>query len=343
MTANAQSHSIAVFGAYGHTGRFVVARLCERGWRPRLCGRDGERLAALAAQWPGSDIQVAQADDPASLDDALAGCAAVLNCAGPFSDTTAPLIEAALRARIHYLDTAAEQQPVLTAFARYDADARATGIAVVPAMAFYGGLGDLLATAAMGDWIDADAVEIAVALDGWHPTAGTRITGARNTAKRLVIDEGALAEVASPSPSRDWTFPVPFGAQAVATVPMSEIALLSRHLRTRSARAYLDQGSLRDVRDPHTPAPVAADASGRSAQRFAIEAAVRRGTQTRRLGASGRDIYAVTAPLLVEAMERLLDGRSSARGVRAPGDAFDAGDFFAALAPEPLRLYLPQE
>ncbi|BAV97549.1 saccharopine dehydrogenase family protein [Lysobacter enzymogenes] len=340
MAAIAQPVSIAVFGAYGHTGRFVVARLRERGWRPRLCGRDPVRLAQSAAAWPNSETRVARADDPASLDAALAGCAAVLNCAGPFSDTAAPLIEAALRARIPYLDTAAEQQPVLAAFERYDAAARAGGIAVVPAMAFYGGLGDLLATAAMGDWDRADAVEVAVALDGWHPTLGTRITGERNTAKRLVIERGGLAELPSPPPQRDWMFPPPFGAQPVAAVPMSEIALLSRHLNIGSAMAYLDRGSLRDVRDPQTPAPVAADASGRSAQVFAIEASVRRGGQVRRLGAAGRDIYAVTAPLLVEAMERVLDGRCRGVGVRAAGDVFDAADFLAALAPDPLRLYL---
>lgn len=332
--------TIAVFGAYGHTGRFVVSRLLERGWRPRLCGRDASRLAEAATQWPGVETQVARVDDPASLDLALRDCAAVLNCAGPFGETGAPLIEAALRARIHYLDTAAEQQPVLAAFERYGAAAREADIAVVPAMAFYGGLGDLLATAAMGDWIDADSVDIAVALDRWHPTAGTRITGQRNTAKRLVIEDGGLVEVASPTPARDWAFPAPFGQQPVAAVPMSEIALLSRHLRTRSAMAYLDQGSLRDVRDADTPAPVAADASGRSAQVFAIEARVRRGGEERRLAASGRDIYAITAPLLVEAMERVLDGRSSGRGALAAGDVFDAVDFLAALAPEHLRLHL---
>ncbi|MEI2430278.1 saccharopine dehydrogenase NADP-binding domain-containing protein [Lysobacter yananisis] len=330
---------VAVFGAYGHTGRFVVECLRERGWRVRFCGRDALRLEQAAAFQPGAGVRVASIDDAASLDAALAGCAAVLNCAGPFCDTAAPLIEAALRAGIHYLDTAAEQQPVLAAFERYDAAAREAGIAVVPAMAFYGGLGDLLASAALGDWIQADSVEIAVALDRWHPTVGTRITGERNKAKRLVIEDERLVELPSPSPSRDWAFPEPFGRQAVAAVPMSEIALLSRHLRTRSAVAYLDQGSLRDVRDADTPAPVATDAGGRSAQVFAIEARVRRGSDVRRLGARGRDIYAVTAPLLVEAMERLLDGRCRDRGTLAAGAAFDPADFLAALAPEPLRLY----
>lgn len=333
------NRAIAVFGAYGHTGRFVVERLRMRGWRPRLCGRDTARLQAMAGHTHADDVRVASIADAASLDAALAGCAALLNCAGPFGETSEPLIAAALRAGIHYLDTAAEQQPVLAAFERYDAAANQAGIAVVPAMAFYGGLGDLLATAAMDDWAQADSVEIAVALDRWHPTAGTRITGARNTAKRLVIEDGRLVEVADPAASRDWAFREPFGTQAVAAVPMSEIALVSRHLRTRAARAYLDRGSLRDVRDADTPAPVAADASGRSAQVFAIEARVRRGGDARRLGACGRDIYAVTAPLLVEAMERVLDGRCRGSGVLAAGAAFDAADFLQALAPESLRLY----
>jgi UDP-N-acetylmuramyl pentapeptide synthase len=45
------------------------------------------------------------------------------------------------------------------------------------------------------------------------------------------------------------------------------------------------------------------------------------------------DIYAVTAPLLVEALQRLLDDRVRGHGALAPGQAFDAHDFLASLAP----------
>ena len=31
---------IAVYGAYGHTGKFIVARLCEQGYYPVLIGRN---------------------------------------------------------------------------------------------------------------------------------------------------------------------------------------------------------------------------------------------------------------------------------------------------------------
>ena len=40
-----------VYGATGHTGRFVVAELLERGFTPVLSGRDGARLESLAAEW----------------------------------------------------------------------------------------------------------------------------------------------------------------------------------------------------------------------------------------------------------------------------------------------------
>jgi hypothetical protein len=67
-------------------------------------------------------------------------------------------------------------------------------------MGFYGGLSDLLATAAMGDWTRADEARIGIALDSWKPTEGTRVTGRRNTARRVTISEGKLQPLADPAP-----------------------------------------------------------------------------------------------------------------------------------------------
>ncbi|HKA90465.1 MAG TPA: saccharopine dehydrogenase NADP-binding domain-containing protein [Haliangiales bacterium] len=329
---------IAVFGAAGHTGRFVVAELRRRGWPVVVSGRDAAKLRVVADMHPVSEVRVASIDDPASLDRALSSAGAVINCAGPFLDTAAPVIEAALRARIHYLDLTAEQPAVLAAFDRFGDAARHAGIVVAPATAFYGGLSDLLATAAMGDWDAADEVNIAVALDSWMPTRGTRLTGQRNTGRRYVLSNGRLEFLADPPPTRMWSFPAPFGAHEVVAVHFSETILISRHLRTPEIRAYMNLAPLRDVRDPGTPAPTAADDSGRSSQIFVVDVIVRRGSDERRATARGRDIYAVTAPIVVEAAERLLDGRFSEAGVAAPSALFDARDFVRALSPEPLSV-----
>jgi saccharopine dehydrogenase-like NADP-dependent oxidoreductase len=79
-------------------------------------------------------------------------------------------MEAAIRARIHYLDVTAEQPAALAAFERFTDAAANAGIVIAPAMAFYGGLGNLLATAATAGWTTVDEVRVAVALDSWKPT-----------------------------------------------------------------------------------------------------------------------------------------------------------------------------
>ncbi|WP_230980662.1 hypothetical protein [Burkholderia cepacia] len=54
--------------------------------------------------------------------------------------------------------------------------------------------------------------------------------------------------------------------------------------------------------------------------------------RNRRATASGRDIYAVSAPIIVEAAVRLMTGHTVVSGgVRSLGELFDARDFLAAL------------
>jgi hypothetical protein len=56
-----------------------------------------------------------------------------------------------------------------------------------------------------------------------------------------------------------------------------------------------------------------------------------------RVVASGRDIYAITAPLVVEATERIVGERVRNVGVLTAGAAFDASDFLNSLCPEYLQ------
>jgi saccharopine dehydrogenase-like NADP-dependent oxidoreductase len=337
------NQSVAVYGAYGHTGRFVVSELRKRGWTPVLSGREPGRLNALEAEHPGLELRPASVDEPASLDRALAGAAAVINCAGPFASTAAPVIEAALRARIPYLDIAAEIEANIDTFTLYADRAREAGVVVVHAMAFYGGLGDLLATAAMGDWTSADEVSIAYGLDSWRPTPGTLIAGKvsrqRRDGRRVVFTNGKLAYVTGAAPAAEWTFPAPMGKQPVLSeFTMADTVTISRHLKTPEIRSYMTVAAVKDLTDSKQLAPTASDASGRSSQTFLVEVVVRRGSQERRAVAGGRDIYALSAPLVVEAMERVVGGQVATAGVFTAGEAFDARDFLASLCPEHLSL-----
>jgi hypothetical protein len=320
---------VLVYGATGHTGRFVVDELLRRGLVPVPAGRSAERLADVPPRHAALDRRVVGIDDPDLLRRAVAGTGAVINCAGPFLDTALPLAHAAVEAGAHYLDVTAEQPVVQALYRDLDAPARAAGVAVVPA--FYGGLADLLVTAALDGGSRADEVEVAIGLDRWWPTAGTRITGERNTATRLVIRGGALTALESPAPSGTWSYPAPLGDQAVVRLPFSEVITINRHLDVGELRSYLNTAPLADLRDAATPAPTSTDEHGRSAQRFVVDVVVRHGANTVRTSAAGRDIYAVTAPIVVEGAVRLLDGRHRGPGAAAPGEAFDAADVLATL------------
>ena len=330
--------NVLVYGAYGHTGRFVVAAMLRQGLTPVLSGRDPARLAALARQFPGLEVRQAAVSDSRSLSSAVRGASVVVNCAGPFLDTAIPVMTAAVHAGAHYLDVTAEQPAVQEVYRAFEQLGARPDVAVIPAMAFYGGLPDLLATAAADGWEAVDEVTVGIGLDRWWPTEGTRLTGRRNTATRFVVDAGQLVPVPRQAPLRDWEFPAPLGRQAVTGIPFSEIVVIERHLGAQRIGTYLSEAALEDIHDPATPAPAAVDAEGRSAQRFAVDVVVRRSAQERRITAAGRDIYAVTAPLVAEAARRLTDGRVKTLGAVAPGEAFDAADFLAALSPEHLAV-----
>ncbi|MCX2950819.1 saccharopine dehydrogenase [Lentzea sp. NEAU-D7] len=296
-------HNIAVYGASGTTGQFVLAELEKRGHNPLPFGR---------AQ--------ATADDPAALDRALEGAAAVTNTAGPFAVTAGPLIAAAERAGIPYVDVAAEIE------ANADTFARGASIPVVPAMAFFGGLADLLVTAAMADWDSADEAHIAYGLSGWQPTAGTLTAGQvsreRRDGRRVRFRDGALTYHGDTAPVLDWEFPTGT-RQVIGEFSMADVVTLPSHLRISSVTDYMSTEAATGLQ---------AAQARQEPETFEVDVRVRRAGEERRLTASGKDIYAVSAPLAVEAAERLLSGRFKTTGVASAGAMFDAPDFLAALS-----------
>jgi len=336
---------VAVFAAYGHTGRFVVAQLKDRGFVPVLLGRDAGKLQALAAANPGLSARPASVDQPDSLDDALAGAAAVINCAGPFAATAGPLIEAALRAGIPYVDVGGEIEPNVDTFDRFADRVHAAGAIVVPAMAFYGGLGDLLVTALMSDWAAADEAHLAYGLSGWQPTPGTRAASqaARRLrdGRRVRYTNGLLQYHDDDLPRLDWSFPAPLGTRAVVgDFITADVITIHSHLPIPAVYTYMTVEAVNDLITPDTPAPAAVDERGRSAQTFLLEVVVRSGGVERRAVARGQDIYAVSAPLAVEAVHRILNGQTKAIGVASAGKIFDAPEFLRALA-EDIHIDLP--
>jgi short subunit dehydrogenase-like uncharacterized protein len=128
------SQSWMLYGAAGYTGSLIAQHAHERGHRPLLAGRSTAGITALAEQL---DLphRVLTLEDPAAVSAALDGVDLVLNAAGPFLHTAAPLAEACLAAGAHYLDIGNELQVFRTL---YDLDQRAqrAGVAIIPGAGF---------------------------------------------------------------------------------------------------------------------------------------------------------------------------------------------------------------
>lgn len=327
-------NAIVVYGATGHTGRFVVEELLRQNLPTAVSGRNA---AALAEQWGDLDVRPAAVDDPHALDLALKNAAAVINAAGPFATTADPIIDAAARAGIPYVDVAAELEANVATFARESA------LPVIPAMAFYGGLGDLLTTAALGERTTADEVHVAYGLSSWHPTPGTRAAGQvshdRRNGSRVRFSGGRLQYHQDQSVHEDWVFPDPLGRRRViAEFTMADVITIPTHIDVPEVRTYMTLEAAGDLADSETPAPAAVDELGRSDQTFVVDVRVRTGGQERRATATGQDIYAISAPLAVGAVRRILAGETRTSGVASAGATFDAVEFLKDL---PLTLDLP--
>jgi short subunit dehydrogenase-like uncharacterized protein len=128
------SGAILVYGATGFTGRLVATAAKARGLSPILAARNEQKLRAAALELQLA-ARVARLDSAASVDAILDGVAVVLNAAGPFAATVDPLVQACLRAGVHYLDLSAERAAIEGA-RRYDAQARAAGVMVMPGVGF---------------------------------------------------------------------------------------------------------------------------------------------------------------------------------------------------------------
>lgn len=123
-----------IYGATGYTGTLVARLAAAQEISPILAGRNQGRMQSLAeslrCEW-----RTARLDDPAQLDAVLRGVHVVLNTAGPFSTTAAPLADACLRTGAQYLDVTGEIL-VFEELFRRDAEAKARQVMLMPGVGF---------------------------------------------------------------------------------------------------------------------------------------------------------------------------------------------------------------
>jgi short subunit dehydrogenase-like uncharacterized protein len=123
-----------IYGANGYTGRLIVEEAKKRGMQPILAGRNSEEIEELASA-KGLEYRVFDLEDKQAVQKAMHNVNVVLHCAGPFSATSQPMIEACLQNNCHYLDITGEISVFANAHRQSD-EARRADIVLMPGVGF---------------------------------------------------------------------------------------------------------------------------------------------------------------------------------------------------------------
>ena len=192
-----------IYGATGYTGRLAAARAQQQGLSPVLAGRQAEPLAPLA-QHLGVEHRVFALDDEDGMQRALQGVGVLLNCAGQFLHTAAPLMGACLRRGVHYLDIAAELDSYLLA-ERLHPQAVAAQVMLLPGC---GGsvpmLGDLAAHA-VEQVATPVSLRIALHVSG-AMSRGSAVSAGQNLSAHCLVREHDVLTPRDRQPLRDFNF-----------------------------------------------------------------------------------------------------------------------------------------
>jgi short subunit dehydrogenase-like uncharacterized protein len=169
-----------IYGANGYTGRMMVEEAVRRGLRPVLAGRSAASLEPLA-QKHGLPVRAFALDNEQALRTGLNGIGLVLHCAGPFSATCRPMLEACLDVGAHYLDITGEIDVFAHCHAQ-DARARDKGIVVLPGSGFDVVPTDCLAAQLKRELPGAESLVLAFEAGG-GPSPGTAKTSVEGLGK----------------------------------------------------------------------------------------------------------------------------------------------------------------
>ena len=176
-----------LFGATGYTGELTARVLVGRGGRPVLAARDAMRLEALATQLGGLDTAVADVGRPDSVRALLGRGDVLVSTVGPFARYGEPVVQAAIAAGAHYLDSTGEGPFIREVFERHGPRARAAGCALLTAFGYDFVPGNLAgALTLLGAGEAATRVDVGYFTPGRFAVSG----GTRASAAGVVLEPG---------------------------------------------------------------------------------------------------------------------------------------------------------
>jgi short subunit dehydrogenase-like uncharacterized protein len=332
---------VLVFGATGYTGRLTAHALARRGSSFAIAGRNREKLEALAKETGYPEIRIAQVGDTDSLARALDDVRVLITCVGPFVELGDTAVEAAIRARTHYVDSTGEGAFIGRLAEQRDADARAAGIVMAPAMGFDEVPSDVAATMA-SEGLDRPDVVLTYAVPATFSVGTLKSALGILTTPGQWISDGGPVPVRTGDHERWAPMPPPLGPRLSVSAPLASGYIVPLHLTLSSLRVYTTTGRIqRTAMRAGLPmmrvvqrASAGRAVIGRIAgflpdgptgdarkAKWTVLAEARSGSEWRNVAVVGSDMYGLTGELLAAAALTIAADDYDRSGVLAPVDA----------------------
>lgn len=173
---------VIVLGGCGAVGSVVVKTLAAQDIFSQIIIGDinQQRADTIISETPQNNISFIKvnAEEPQSIQNAIAGCDLVINCIGPFYKTVKTILSQVIAAKINYVDVCDDVDVTFEIFDLHE-KAKNAGITALIGMGSSPGATNLLAKFAADNLLDeTDAVDIFHA-HGGEPFEGEGVIGHR--------------------------------------------------------------------------------------------------------------------------------------------------------------------
>jgi short subunit dehydrogenase-like uncharacterized protein len=298
---------LLIYGATGFTGTLIVHEAARRGLDFEIAGRSEEKLATLAAEL-NVPYHVFPVGDIEGWKKGLEGKTALLNIAGPFSETADLAMEACIKFNVHYFDITAEVDIYRLADSKDEA-AKAAGIMLISGAGLFTTYDPLVLHT-------ANRVKNPVSVRAAFKYSGGFTPGSVASSANI-IGAGILVrkngEIKKLDESSSSTFDLGSGPEEFSLMPLGAVVLSYKSTGIPNIEEYFKMA---------VPAEVGTSTAPQSVERskLIVEVTDEDGSIVRSI-ADMPDGYMPTAVSAVEIVSRALNG-SYKIGFQSPASAY---------------------
>jgi short subunit dehydrogenase-like uncharacterized protein len=211
-------YKILIYGANGYTGKLITQEAKEKGLSVEIAGRNEEEIQKLSKK-TDFPYHIVELTDKDNLNKLLKKFNTVIHCAGPFSETAIPMVEACIQSKTNYLDITGEIW-VFGDIMKYHKQAQEAGIALIPGVGF-----DVVPTDCLAGYLKkklptATSLELAFVGSKTGMSRGTAVTMAKNISKGgFIREDGEIKNVPLAyevkeiefAHRKQWSMTIPWG------------------------------------------------------------------------------------------------------------------------------------